>query len=123
MKVNEEVILAEGKDYDDMQNRFENPELSEYEKQEADRAYQIWANGSMGRNGRLDDDKLSKFMEGRLQNMQEIIKASDKLVSRNGRIVEKKEEPKSEETISKKEYEDLKDEIRDLKKIIMEKFS
>lgn len=102
-------------------NRFENPTLSEAEQREANERFNRWADGSMGRNGRLDDERLVRFMEGKLGNMQNIMKRGDEMRSWNGHI--RKTEPKSEneDMVSRKEYDELKHELKEIKDLLIEK--
>ena len=93
-------------------NRFENPSLTEAERMEANERFNRWADGSMGRNGRLDDERLARFMEGKLGNMQDIMKRGEEMRSWNGHI--RKVEPKqNEDMVSRKEYDELIQEIYD----------
>lgn len=87
---------------------------------EANERFNRWADGSMGRNGRLDDERLARFMEGKLGNMQDIMKRGEEMRSWNGHI--RKVEPKqNEDMVSRKEYDELKDELKQIKELLIEK--
>ena len=123
--VNEEVILAEGKEYDEMLDCFDNPSLTSSERMAAEQRFEEWKR----RNASKHED-IDRFMSTKIGTIRSIIEASDKLVSRNGHVSQKKEQPKSDETISKEEYNELKEgyntmmkEFEGLKKFLQEKLS
>lgn len=114
--------------YSEQMNEFlDNLEkkMSPEEKQQSEQMYENWKKEGQGMDGRLSDLELAKFMSGKLDNITEIMHKSDKLVSRDGKLSERQvETPKDTENAQlRKEVEELKGDIKELKELLINKLS
>lgn len=98
--------------------------LNEDDRRMIDEKYEQWRNG--GRNGRISDLELAMFMSDKLDKITELMEASDKLSTRDGvvrhiertTVTEQKSDPEL-----KKEIDNIKSNIQELKDLIINKLS
>lgn len=117
--------------YSEQMNEFlDNLEqkMSPEEKQQSEQMYESWKQEGQGMDGRLSDLELAKFMSERLGNITEIIQKSDELTSRDGRVTKRETETqmkiKNDENLQlRKEVEELKGDIKELKELLINKLS
>ena len=99
-------------------------ELSPEEENMAQSKYEDWRQGS-----RLSDLELAMFMSDKLDNITKIMHESDRLRSRDGKIsritiAETKDNSISAENEQlRKEIDDLKGDIKELKELLIKKLS
>ena len=90
-------------------------------EQESQVLYEGWRN-----NNRLSDLELAMFMSDKLDNITKIMQESDRLRSRDGkisRITIAETKDNSENAELRKEIDDLKGDIKELKELLINKLS
>ena len=90
-------------------------------EQESQVLYEGWRN-----NNRLSDLELAMFMSDKLDNITKIMQESDRLRSRDGkisRITIAETKDNSENAELRKEIDDLKGDIKELKQLLINKLS
>lgn len=90
-------------------------------EQESQVLYEGWRN-----NNRLSDLELAMFMSDKLDNITKIMQESDRLRSRDGkisRITITETKDNSENAELRKEIDDLKGDIKELKELLINKLS
>lgn len=90
-------------------------------EQESQVLYEGWRN-----NNRLSDLELAMFMSDKLDNITKIMQESDRLRSRDGkisRITIAETKDNSENAELRKEIDDLKDDIKELKELLINKLN
>ena len=117
----ENKITINEQSLSDEMSRFENPTLTEAEEREANERYKRWADGSMGSAGRVNDEMLARFMEEKLGNIQNIMNKGEEMRSWNGHIRRVEQKEPETDMVSRKEYNALKSELDEIKKLLLEK--
>ena len=112
-------------DINEKNNRFLDrleKELSPEDEHESQTLYENWRN-----SGRLSDLELAMFMSDKLENITEIMHKSDELRSRDGKVSRIERTTRitedGENAQLRKELDEMKNEFKELKELLIKKLS
>lgn len=109
------------KQYNSLLESIEN-DLTPDEERESQQIYEKWT-----RDGRLSDLELAMFMSDKLDNITKVMHESDRLRSRDGKVsritITETTNSNSENEKLRKEIDDLKGDIKELKQLLINKLS